>query len=102
VILILLVVFAGAGGGSSGADTTRAKEPPVTRLEPSPEMARLMQTFTGTWGVREGFEVSASRAGATRQGTASFKAGPGFHVCTDLAAWSIRSATALGREASGA
>jgi hypothetical protein len=54
-----------------------------TELQPSPEMQKLIDSFSGNWTVRETFEVSASRQGKTRQGTASFRAGPGFSLIED-------------------
>ena len=50
---------------------------------PSPEMQRLIDTFRGNWNVRETFEVSASQQRGTRQGTASFRIGPGFSLIED-------------------
>jgi hypothetical protein len=54
-----------------------------SELQPSPEMQRIIDTFSGNWTVRETFEVSASRQGKTRQGTASFRVGPGFSLIED-------------------
>src|SRR3981081_1028622 len=49
----------------------------------SPEMQKLIDAFVGDWVGSENFEVSASRQGQTRQGTASFRAGPGFSLIED-------------------
>jgi hypothetical protein len=43
----------------------------------SPEMQRLIITFTGDWHVQETVEITASGKGTTRQDSASFHAGPG-------------------------
>src|SRR5215471_19944255 len=73
-----------------GANWTNFRRPDVTapmslgsELQPSPEMQKLIDTFSGNWTVRETFEVSASRQGKTRQGTASFRVGPGFSLIED-------------------
>ena len=67
-----------------GANRTHSRRADVTaavslgsELQPSPEMQRLIDTFSGNWTVGETFEVSASRQGKTRQGAASFRVGPG-------------------------
>jgi len=54
-----------------------------SEVEPSPEMQRLIDAFRGNWVVRETFEVSASRHGETRQGSASFRVGPGLSLIED-------------------
>ena len=51
--------------------------PQSSDLRPSAEMQRLLDAFGGDWNVRETFEVSGSRQGKSRQGTASFRLGPG-------------------------
>jgi len=73
-----------------GANRTHSRRVDVTtpismgsELQPSPEMQRLIDTFSGNWTVRETFEVSASRQGKTRRGTASFRVGPGFSLIED-------------------
>ena len=73
-----------------GANWTNFRRADVTapmslgsELQPSPEMQKLIDTFSGNWTVRETFEVSASRQGKTRQGTASFRVGPGFSLIED-------------------
>jgi muconolactone delta-isomerase len=52
-------------------------------LQLSPEMQELYDAFVGTWNVSEVFEVSASRQGKTRQGTASFRLSPGASLIED-------------------
>jgi len=54
-----------------------------SEVESSSEMQRLIDAFRGNRVVRETFEVSASRQGETRQGTASFRIGPGFSLIED-------------------
>ena len=63
--------------------TATTTEPAKAQLLPSPEMQRLFDAFTGEWAVSESFEISPSRHGQTRQGTASFRAGPGFSLIED-------------------
>ena len=46
-------------------------------------MERLLSAFVGKWAVKEMFEVSASKQGKTREGTATFRAGPGFSLIED-------------------
>ena len=62
-------------------DTSAAKSA-SDQFHPAPEMQRLLDAFTGNWRVSETFEVEArtSRQGKTRQGTASFRAGPGYSL----------------------
>ena len=53
---------------------------PITHAvaEPAPEIRRLIETFEGTWAVRETHAPSAWRSeGATGIGTAEFTRGPG-------------------------
>lgn len=54
-----------------------------TRTQPSREMQRLLDVFVGSWTVSESFEVSASKPGKARQGTASFRVGPGLSLVED-------------------
>src|SRR6266496_6275039 len=65
------------------ADHPPAPKPFSTELCASPEMQKLIDAFVGDWVVSENFEVSASRQDQTRQGTASFRAGPGFSLIED-------------------
>jgi hypothetical protein len=46
-------------------------------------MQKLSDAFVGKWKVTESFEVSASMQGNTRQGTASFRLGPGASLIED-------------------
>jgi hypothetical protein len=78
-----LLVFVGAGCVHFQKSDAAANKPASSELQPSPEMRRLLDTFTGDWTVKETFEVSASRQGKARQGTASFRAGPGFSLLED-------------------
>jgi hypothetical protein len=77
---VMLVVLVALGGPGGSADDASRQEAAAARLEPSPEMARLLQAFTGDWSVSENFEISQSRRGGARQGVASLKAGPGFSL----------------------
>src|SRR5215469_18156010 len=54
-------------------------------IRPSAEMQRLVDTFSGKWRVSETFEleVGTPRPGKTRQGTASFRLGPGVSLIED-------------------
>ena len=78
-----LLVLLGANGAHSRRADVTAPMSQGSELQPSPEMQRLIDTFSGNWTVRETFEVSASRQGKTRQGTASFRVGPGFSLIED-------------------
>src|SRR5215472_5121404 len=49
---------------------------------PSPEIERLSDALAGRWRVSETFQVGAS-PGKTRQGTASFRLGPGASLVED-------------------
>jgi len=68
-------------GQSHKANGTGTKS--EARFHPSPEMERLLNAFVGKWTVKETFEVSASKRGKTRKGTATFRAGPGFSLIED-------------------
>ena len=65
--------------GERGSITISIRDLP----HPGPEMERVFQTFVGTWQVRETFEVSRSQEGKTREGTASYRAGPGYSLIED-------------------
>jgi hypothetical protein len=79
-VLTLLAISCGAWGQpqkSGASDTKRSAE---TGVRASLEMERLLNAFVGKWIVKETFEVSASKQGITREGTATFRAGPGFSL----------------------
>jgi hypothetical protein len=52
-------------------------------IQLSPKCRKLRDAFVGKWKVTESFEVSASTQGKTRQGTASFRLGPGASLIED-------------------
>src|SRR5215469_16156761 len=52
-------------------------------IQLSPEMQKLSDAFVGKWKVTERCEVSASMQGKARQGTASFRVGPGASLIED-------------------
>jgi len=54
-------------------------------FQPVPEMQRLVDTFAGEWRVSETFalEVGTPRQEKTRQGTVSFRVGPGVSLIED-------------------
>ena len=52
-------------------------------VRPFSEMQRLFDAFVGSWQVRETFEISTSQQGKMREGTASFRAGPGYSLIED-------------------
>ena len=81
--MIALLVLLGANWMHYPKTDVFAPMPRDGELEPSPEMQRLIDAFGGNWTVRETFEVSASRHGGTRQGSASFRIGPGFSLIED-------------------
>src|SRR5215831_18045869 len=60
-----------------------APKSPSAEFRPSPEMQKLFDAFVGSWRVSESFEVSASRQGKIRKGTASFRTGPGSSLIED-------------------
>ncbi|HZQ25694.1 MAG TPA: hypothetical protein VFA89_23085 [Terriglobales bacterium] len=66
-----------AGGNSNITGST------ASRLQPSPEMQKVLKAFVGNWRVNETFEISESRKGETRQGTAALRSGPGFSLLED-------------------
>jgi len=78
-----LIVFLGASWVHFQKSDAAANKSVSSELQPSPEMQRLLDTFAGDWTVKETFEVSASRHGKTRQGTASFRTGPGLSMMED-------------------
>jgi len=78
-----LLVLLGANWTNFGGANVTAPMSLGSELQPSPEMQKLIDTFSGNWAVRETFEVSASRQGKRRQGTASFRVGPGFSLIED-------------------
>ena len=78
--LALLAFSCGTWGQSQKSHPSETKKPVETELRPSPEMERLLKTFVGKWLVKETFEVDATKKGRTREGTATFRAGPGFSL----------------------
>jgi hypothetical protein len=82
-VLILIAISCAGWGRQQNADQSDTKSPAETGVRPSPEMERLLNAFVGKWAVKETFEVSASKPGRTREGTATFRAGPGFSLIED-------------------
>lgn len=79
-MLALLAISCGAWGQSQKSHPSETKKPGETGLRPTPEMERLLKPFEGKWLVKETFEVSESKKGRTREGTATFRAGAGFSL----------------------
>jgi hypothetical protein len=52
-------------------------------VRPFSEMQSLFDAFVGSWQVSETFETSTSQQGKMREGTASFRAGPGYSLLED-------------------
>lgn len=82
IMIAILLLF---GAKSMHGQRTNAAAPKSVdgELKPSPEMQRLIDTFSGDWVVRETFELNPSPNRKTRQGSASFHAGPGFSLIED-------------------
>jgi hypothetical protein len=78
-VLTLLAISCGAWGQPQKSHASETKRPAETELDASPEMERLLKAFVGEWLVKEAFEVSSMK-GRTREGTATFRAGPGFSL----------------------
>jgi hypothetical protein len=78
-----LIVLLGASSRHSQTTDTTGPGFVSSELQPPPEIEKLLDAFAGNWTVSETFEVSASRQGKTRQGTASFRIGPGFSLVED-------------------
>jgi hypothetical protein len=75
------LVSSGPGHAKQSPDSMQVRSAQESAaLQPSPEMKKLSDAFTGDWIVRESFEVDATRHGMGRQGTASFRLGPGFSL----------------------
>src|SRR5260370_11973595 len=81
--LLFLVTSAGSFGQTPKGSKPTATSPLSPQLRPSSEMERLLQAFVGSWNIRESFEISASKRGAAREGTAVFREGPGFSLMED-------------------
>lgn len=81
--LLVLVAALGLAGTGSEARNRRPVGPAANEFRPSPEMQRLFDVFNGKWKVAEHFEISGSRQGGSRLGTASFRSGPGFSLIED-------------------
>src|SRR5262249_12735436 len=82
-VFALLVILSATQALSQKTNSPTAANPVANDLQPSPEMRRLFDAFVGQWAVTESFEVSASRQGKARTGTASFREGPGFSLIED-------------------
>ena len=83
VTMTALIVLLGVSPGRSQQPGATVPKSASSDLRPAPEMQRLLDAFVGSWHVNESFEVSASRQGKTRQGTATFRAGPGYSLIED-------------------
>ena len=83
VTMTALIVLLGVSPGRSQQPGATVPKSTSSDLRPAPEMQRLLDAFVGNWHVNESFEVSASRQGKTRQGTATFRAGPGYSLIED-------------------
>ena len=83
VTMTALMVLLGVSSGRSQQPGATVPKSASSDLRPAPEMQRLLDAFVGNWHVNESFEVSASRQGKTRQGTATFRAGPGYSLIED-------------------
>ena len=83
VTMTALIVLLGVSPGRSQQPGATVPKSASSDLRPAPEMQRLLDAFVGNWHVNESFEVSASRQGKTRQGTATFRAGPGYSLIED-------------------
>jgi hypothetical protein len=79
-VLTLLAISCGAWGQPQKSHASDTKRPAETEVRASPEMERLLNAFVGKWLVKETFQVDASKKGRTRDGTANFRAGPGFSL----------------------
>ena len=83
VTMTALIVLLGVSPGRSQQPGATVPKSASSDLRPAPEMQRLLDAFVGNWHVNESFKVSASRQGKTRQGTATFRAGPGYSLIED-------------------
>jgi len=83
VTMTALMVLLGVSSARSQQPGATVPKSTSSDLRPAPEMQRLLDAFVGNWHVNESFEVSASRQGKTRQGTAAFRAGPGYSLIED-------------------
>ena len=83
VTMTALMVLLGVSSGRSQQPGATVPKSASSDLRPAPEMQRLLHAFVGSWHVNESFKVSASRQGKTRQGTATFRAGPGYSLIED-------------------
>src|SRR5215469_9291883 len=83
VTMTALIVLLGVSSERSQQPGATVPKSASSDLRPAPEMQRLLDAFVGNWHVNESFEVSASRQGKTRQGTASFRVGPGVSLIED-------------------
>jgi hypothetical protein len=81
--LVILVFFGFGWMRSNQAEGEVPAKAVSVELQPSPEMLKLLDAFGGKLAVSETFEISTSRRGKTRQGVASFRAGPGVSVIED-------------------
>lgn len=80
-----LIVLLGVTLGQTQRTGTTAPKSVSDEFRPAPEMQRLIDAFAGNWRVSETFEVEVgkSQQGKTRQGTASFRVGPGYSLIED-------------------
>jgi|HubBroStandDraft_2_1064218.scaffolds.fasta_scaffold14425_4 hypothetical protein len=79
----LLAVLSVAGLARVQLKEAAGSKTASATLQPSPEMQKLSDAFTGNWKVSEKFDVSSTLQGKNRQGTASFRLGPGVSLIED-------------------
>lgn len=82
-IVAVFIALLGALWGQTQKPDAAAPKSLSGEDRPSSEMQRLFDAFVGSWQVCETFEVSSSQQGKMRQGTASFRAGPGYSLIED-------------------
>jgi hypothetical protein len=83
VIKATLIVLLSVTCAQPQKSDVAAPKSASVEFHPSPEMQKLFDAFVGSWRVSESFEISTSRQGKTRKGTASFRTGAGFSLIED-------------------
>jgi hypothetical protein len=78
-----VVALLGASWGQMPRPDVNAPKFLNGEVRPFSEMQSLFDAFVGSWQVSETFETSTSQQGKMREGTASFRAGPGYSLLED-------------------
>jgi hypothetical protein len=80
ILAVACLIFSAGLIEAQVSAPSKASPPVVSRLQPSPQVNKLLDAFAGDWSVSESFEVSATEQSRTRQGSCTIRETPGFSM----------------------